>query len=67
MQTLRKALLLMALLPSLSQAQSELYPQHFDLEEVTLLDSPLKAAMDGKRLAHEAPLLHQLGAQRLEP
>ena len=26
-------------------AQSELYPQHFDLEEITLLDSPLKQAM----------------------
>jgi len=60
MQTLRKALLLMALLPSLSQAQSELYPQHFDLEEVTLLDSPLKAAMDGN-----AQLLMQYDADRL--
>ena len=60
MQTLRKALLLMALLPSLSQAQSELYPQHFDLEEVTLLDSPLKAAMDGN-----AQLLLQYDADRL--
>lgn len=28
------------------QAQSELYPEHFDLEEVRLLDSPLKRAMD---------------------
>ena len=26
-------------------AQSELYPQHFDLEDVTLLDSPLRQAM----------------------
>ena len=26
-------------------AQSELYPEHFDLEEVRLLDSPLKQAM----------------------
>ncbi|MBQ0019537.1 MAG: glycoside hydrolase family 127 protein [Bacteroidales bacterium] len=29
-----------------AQAQSELYPQHFDLEEVTLLDGPLKTAQD---------------------
>lgn len=29
-----------------TQAQSELYPQHFDLEEVTLLDGPLKTAQD---------------------
>ena len=27
------------------QAQSELYPQHFDLEQVTLLDGPMKTAM----------------------
>ena len=27
-------------------AQSELYPKHFDLEQVTLLDSPMKTAMD---------------------
>ncbi len=27
-------------------AQSELYPGHFDLEEVTLLDGPFKTAMD---------------------
>lgn len=27
-------------------AQSEIYPQHFDLEEVTLLDSPQKRAME---------------------
>ena len=29
-----------------SWAQSELYPQHFDLEEVNLLDGPLKRAQD---------------------
>ena len=29
-----------------AEAQSELYPQHFDLDEVTLLDSPLKDAME---------------------
>ena len=27
-------------------AQSELYPKHFDLEEVTLTDGPMKTAMD---------------------
>ena len=27
------------------QAQSELYPHHFDLEQVTLLDGPMKTAM----------------------
>ncbi len=29
-----------------AQAQSELYPKHFDLEQVTLLDGPMKTAMD---------------------
>ena len=29
-----------------SRAQSELYPEHFDLEEVSLLDGPLKNAME---------------------
>ena len=33
------------------QAQSELYPKHFDLEQVTLLDGPMKTAMD-KNLQH---------------
>ena len=28
------------------QAQSELYPKHFDLEQVELLDGPMKTAMD---------------------
>ena len=28
------------------QAQTELYPGHFDLEQVTLLDGPMKTAMD---------------------
>ena len=27
-------------------AQSEIYPKHFDLEQVTLLDGPMKTAMD---------------------
>lgn len=43
-----------------SHAQSELYPQHFDLEDITLLDSPLKTAMDGN-----AQLLLQYDADRL--
>ena len=29
-----------------AKAQSELYPKHFDLEEVTLLDGPMKTAME---------------------
>ena len=29
-----------------AQAQSLLYPKHFDLQEVTLLDGPMKTAMD---------------------
>ena len=33
------------------QDQSELYPKHFDLEQVTLLDGPMKTAMD-KNLQH---------------
>jgi DUF1680 family protein len=32
-------------------AQSELYPRHFDLEQVELLDGPMKTAMD-KNLEH---------------
>ncbi len=31
--------------PLFAYGQSEIYPQHFDLEEVTLLDSPFKTAM----------------------
>lgn len=34
-----------SLLPCTMKAQSELYPQHFNLEEITLLDSPLNTAM----------------------
>ena len=36
----------LAALPEMSMAQSQLYPHHFDLSEVTLLDSPYKKAMD---------------------
>ena len=39
------------LLVQKSLAQSELYPKHFDLEQVTLLDGPMKTAMD-KNLQH---------------
>lgn len=33
-------------LPSCMFAQSELYPHHFDLKEVTLLDGPFKTALE---------------------
>ena len=33
-------------MPMSMSAQSEIYPEHFDLEEVTLLDSPFKTAMN---------------------
>ena len=33
-------------MPMSVQAQSEIYPQHFNLEEVTLLDGPMKTALD---------------------
>lgn len=36
----------MTLLPAPAVAQSQLYPHHFDLTEVTLLDGPFKTAMD---------------------
>lgn len=53
-------LLLAIVLPSFCTAQSQLYPQHFDLKNVTLLDSPLKTAMDGN-----AQLLLRYDADRL--
>ena len=40
------AVSVLAALPEMSMAQSQLYPHHFDLSEVTLLDSPYKKAMD---------------------
>lgn len=47
---LTKSMLMTLVAGSLStipaQAQREIYPQHFDLEEVTLLDGPFKTAMD---------------------
>lgn len=39
-------LLLVSFFAMSTQAQSEIYPQHFNLEEVTLLDGPFKTAMD---------------------
>ena len=36
----------MALALQTVNAQTELYPKHFDLEQVTLLDGPMKTAMD---------------------
>ena len=39
------AVLLLAT-PRFANAQSQIYPQHFNLDEVTLLDSPFKKAMD---------------------
>ena len=32
--------------PRFANAQSQIYPQHFNLDEVSLLDSPFKKAMD---------------------
>lgn len=46
---MKKSLITITLLAAASltaNAQSELYPGHFDLEEVTLLDGPFKTAMD---------------------
>ena len=40
------AALLAMTTPTVALAQSELYPRHFDLEEVTLLDGPMKTAME---------------------
>ncbi len=47
--TKKRALLALALCATSSlsvQAQEEIYPQHFNLEQVTLLDGPFKKAMD---------------------
>ena len=51
---------LLALLPGLAFCQSELYPEHFDLEEVTFFEGPLKSALDGN-----AQLLLEYDADRL--
>lgn len=60
---------LLALLPIGASAQSEIYPEHFDLEQVTLLDGPLKTAMqvnDELLLSYDAdrlltPFVRQAG------
>ena len=39
------AAIVMATATTTAAAQSELYPRHFDLEQVTLLDGPMKTAM----------------------
>ena len=36
----------LALHSSPAAAQSEIYPQHFDLQEVTLLEGPMKTMME---------------------
>ncbi len=46
MKRLLIAFLLGGLMPSQTFAQSELYPKHFDLEQVTLLEGPMKTAME---------------------
>ena len=38
--------LLTIMVTTTAQAQSELYPKHFDLEQVTLTDGPMKTAME---------------------
>ena len=46
---IKSSILLAGVLLAFSQnlrAQSDIYPEHFDLDEVTLLDGPLKTAMD---------------------
>jgi len=40
------ALMALATLPISASAQSQIYPKHFPLEEVTLLDGPMKTAME---------------------
>ena len=39
------AMMMVAFLPLSVFAQSELYPNHFDLKDVTLLDGPFKTAL----------------------
>ena len=56
----RLLLLLLAALPAVARPQHQLYPQHFDLSEVTLLESAYSEALEGN-----ARLLLQYDAQRL--
>lgn len=63
------AFLLLASAPLCMQAQTEIYPQHFALSEVRLLDSPMRTAMEtNNRLLLEydadrllAPFIRQAG------
>ena len=63
------AFMLFASTPSCVQAQTEIYPQHFALSEVKLLDSPMRTAMEtNNRLLLEydadrllAPFVRQAG------
>ena len=52
MKSLKNVLLVAALTAvmgfaasTIVQAQSELYPQHFDLEQVVLMDGPMRTAL----------------------
>ena len=58
--TVAACAMLMSMTTLRSNAQSELYPQHFDLTEVTLLDGPIKTAT-----VLNADLLLQYDADRL--
>lgn len=75
----KKQLLTLALAMALAathhvKAQSELYPQHFDLEQVRLLDSPQKQAMERNNallLQYDAdrlltPFIRQAGLHQVE-
>ena len=46
MKRLQILVFVLCLFGAAAHAQSELYPKHFDLEEVTLLDGPMKTAME---------------------
>ena len=59
-RSILRAILLLAVVPSSVQAQTEIYPQHFALSEVRLLDSPLRTAMETNN-----NLLLQYDADRL--
>lgn len=62
----------LCLMPQGTSAQSRLYEQHFDLQEVELLDGPFKTAMDrniGLLLKYDAdrlmtPFVRQAGLDK---
>ena len=60
MKRIVRFFILLALGITSAKAQTEIYPQHFRLSEVTLTDSPFKTAMD-KNFA----LLQQYDVDRL--